>query len=90
MREFINLSHRSFGTKQPELEKIFGEQVHTLHIIPMKYKIIGILKSFYRQPLYTPPAMILGFISSKLTTRKKSASTGLWEISKSSKRSYRV
>lgn len=86
MREFINLSHRSFGSRQSELEKIFGKQVNTIHIIPLKYKIIGILKSFLHQPLYTPAAIFLGFLLSKLTAKKKAPSTGLWEISTASKK----
>lgn len=90
IRDFINLSQRSFGAQQPELKKIFGEEVNTLHIIPLKYKIIGILKSFYHQPLYTPFAIFLGILLSKLTARKNICNTRLWEISKSSKKKYRI
>jgi hypothetical protein len=88
MRDYINLTKRSFGSRQPELEKVFGEKANSIHIVPLKYKIKGILKSFYHQPLYTPLAIFLGFMLSKLTSQKEAADTGLWDISTSSKRAY--
>jgi hypothetical protein len=88
MHDYLNLAKRSFGSQQPELEKIFGAKVNSLHILPLKYKIKGILKSFYHQPLYTPIAILLGILLSRMTSRKIVANTGLWDISISSKKRF--
>lgn len=84
--DYIKLSRRSFGTEQPALEKLFGEKIHTAYLIPRKYKIIGLLKSFYHQPLFTPLALIAGVTLARLTQKHANKTSALWEIVASTKK----
>ncbi|NTU73781.1 glycosyltransferase family 4 protein [Candidatus Roizmanbacteria bacterium] len=84
-KEYFRLANRAFGTRQDKLEELFGERVNQVSIIPMKYKCIGMFKSFYYQPLYVIPSLVLGFVLSILTTFKPKRVTSLWEISSSTK-----
>lgn len=84
--DYRKLSKRSFGVEQPALEKIFGEKIHTAYVIPRRYKIIGLFKSFYHQPFFTPLALIAGIILARMTQKHADKTTALWEIVKSTKK----
>ncbi|MBU4016007.1 glycosyltransferase [Patescibacteria group bacterium] len=86
LHDYLKLSCRTFGAKQPELEKLFGEKVNTIHIVPWKYKIIGILKSFYHQPVYTPLGILLGYLLNFLVTRKNKEYSAYWKTNLSTKK----
>ncbi len=86
LSEYIMLSDRTFGAKQPELSNLFGAQANTIHIVPWKYKIIGILKSFFYQPFYTPVAILLGFSLNFLVTHKKKHYRKFWNTNISTKK----
>ncbi|NTU46192.1 glycosyltransferase [Candidatus Roizmanbacteria bacterium] len=83
--DYFKLADRAFGSNQKKLEKLFGKEVNTIHIIPWKYKCIGIVKSFYHQPLYTPIALVFGYTLSILAAYKPKQKTALWDISRSTK-----
>lgn len=86
LSEYIKLSERSFGKPQPYLDTMFGVNTEQLCKVPRKYMIQGILKALYHEPVYTPTAILLGFILSKRTHHKSEQNSALWEIAKSSKR----
>ena len=83
--DFIAHANRTFGTEQILIKKHFGEEASNVHIIPVRYKITGILKYFIRDPIYAPFALALNFMLSRLTLRKPERKTALWEISESTK-----
>jgi glycosyltransferase involved in cell wall biosynthesis len=84
-KQYIQMADRPFGSPQPALEKYFGRPIMADYIIPRKYVIAGIVKSFYRQPIYTPVAIISGYIFNKLSVYKSKRKSTKWEISTTSK-----
>jgi glycosyltransferase involved in cell wall biosynthesis len=84
--DFVKISERSFGTKQQELEKIFGKDIETSCKIATKYKMIGIIKSLYYQPIYTPLALMVSYFLNKAAMRNTKRKSMLWEISTSTKK----
>lgn len=85
LHEYIKLAERPFGTPQPVLNKLFGRDVSSEYTIAKKYKMIGIIKSFLHHPVYTPLAIIFGYIFSKITAYKKIRTSIIWEIANSTK-----
>ena len=85
LREYVKLAERPSGTPQPSLNKLFGRDVSIEYLIPKKYKMIGIFKSFLHHPLYTPAAILFGYIFSRITMFKKIRTSIIWEISNSTK-----
>ena len=83
--DFFKHADRTFGTDQPAINKIFGDIAGDIHIIPWRFKLIGIFKSFLRDPLYAPFALILNFLLSRLTLKKPVRNSALWEVAKSTK-----
>lgn len=88
LSDFLKLSKRSFGLDHPFLAKKFSSEYKKVYIIPWKYKILGILKSFYNQPFYTIPALILSIFLSNFVRKTEKCYTSLWEIAISSKKPY--
>ena len=86
--EFIKQAKRSFGKNQPILDKIFGPGSDSNYVIPWKYKLRGIVKSFYHQPFYTPLALAFNFFLSKLTLKTPVRNSPLWDISLSTKKPF--
>lgn len=84
--DYFKLSERAFGRPQPAINKIFGYDATYLYNIPLKYKIIGVIKSFIRDPFYTTAAFFLGIWLSKTVLNRKTDDSPIWEISKSSKK----
>ena len=83
-KDFNKFLDRTLGKKDEELEKMMGVNSETVHLIPWKYKMRGILKSFRLQPLYTIPALLL-IVYMKLRP-KKTDSTAIWQIVSSTKK----
>ena len=88
LHDFNKLSARSFGKKYSQLDKIFGGQVSDAYRIPTSYKIKGVIKALYHQPLYTPPALVLNLFLGKLRSGKQVSDSPIWEIIESSKKIY--
>lgn len=84
--DFNKHMNRSFGSGEETLEELFGDLVKTVHIIPKKYKMIGLAKSMARHPFLTPIAIIFGFLSNRITLKRKKMKSPLWEMNMSTKR----
>ena len=87
--EFVKQAKRSFGKSHSELDKIFGPESSAGYTIPWRYKLQGIIKSFYHQPLFTPLALVFNFTLSRLTLVTPVQNSHLWEISASTKKPYK-
>ncbi len=83
--DFEKFLDRPLGKKDEELEKITGVDSETVHLIPWKYKIKGILRCFLWQPIYTFPALAL-VVYMKIRPAKKTYTSSLWKIVKSTKK----
>jgi glycosyltransferase involved in cell wall biosynthesis len=85
-QDYLRISKRGFGTRQPLLNDIFGFDTTLENIIPFKFKLIGLLKSFYHQPFYTPLALAMFFMSKLYFSGKKHSHDPMFEIVKSTKK----
>ena len=88
--DYLKLAERAFGRPQPAVNKIFGFDATYFYTIPKKYKLIGTVKSLYRDPIFTPFALFLGYFLSKMTLGRKTLDLPIWEISLSSKKSIKL
>ncbi len=84
--DYIKLSDRAFGRPQPAVNKLVGYDATFHYNIPRKYKIIGMLKSFIRDPFYTTIAFFMGIWLSHTVLNRQTADSQIWEISTSSKK----
>lgn len=85
LRDWLSLTRRGFGKPQPVLEKMFGVKVESYYIIPRKYVFRGLGECFRRHPLYTPVAIVMGFIMGKVAVHLYHPHSALWEITVDSK-----
>jgi len=88
LQEFNKLSARSFGKTNSQVDKIFGCQATDAYIIPIRYKIKGVIKAFFNQPLYMPPALALNLLLGKLRSKTRVSDSPIWEVTQSSKKTY--
>jgi len=88
MYDYLKLANRTFGTRNEILINIFGEKIMNMYTVPRKYVIIGIIKTFFQYPFFTPLALILNFYVTYFRPKPKIHNTPLWEISKSTKKIY--
>lgn len=84
--DYVKLAERAFGRPQPAVNKLFGYDATYHFTIARKYKIIGMIKSFFRDPIYTPLAFTLGIWLSRSTLGRKTQDSQIWEVSWSSKK----
>lgn len=84
--DYVKLSERAFGRPQPAVNKLFGYDATYHFSIDRKYKIIGMLKSFLHDPIYTPLAFLFGIWLSRSTLGRKGQDSQIWEVSLSSKK----
>ena len=87
MKDIKQLMQRSIGKEDKELERIFGkEMLQNANIIPVKAKIIGLIKCFLWQPFYTPLAVIMNYYFAKFARPEKVDKSPIWEINASTKK----
>lgn len=86
LKDYMSLAGRAFGSSQPYLNKKYKRDVSVEYNIQRKYKIIGLVKSLYHQPLYTPIAIVFGYVLSQLTKHRPTRKTAMWEIATSTKK----
>ena len=80
--------NRPIGKPDSKLEAIFGTQmIHDSHILPFSAKIKGLMKSFYKYPLYTPLAIIFVMYVNRYAANLKASKSPVWDITKSTKKS---
>lgn len=87
LKKFIN---RSLGKKDEKLEKIFGINIETIYSIKLKHKIIGIIKTFIKYPLYTPLALLLGLYMNTQAKHIIADKSPIWSIVTSTKKPFSV
>jgi len=85
INDFVLLTKRTFGKKQTVLDNLFGFETETILRVPIKYKLIGILRSFLAYPLLTPIGLFLNFLLPKITLMRKNITSSSWERSDSTK-----
>lgn len=88
--DYVKLTERAFGRPQPAVNKVFGYNATYFYTVERKYKLEGTIKSFLRDPIFTPFALLLGYVLSKMTLSRKTVDSPIWEISTSSKKSIQL
>ncbi len=83
--DFNKFLKRSLGKKDSELEKITGVNSETVHIIPLKYKIKGLIQCFRWQPFYTIPALLVSLYM-KIRPSGNVDTNAIWDIVTSTKK----
>lgn len=83
--DLIKLTHREFGNENHETYKSLGIDTHLEIQIPIKNKIRGILKAFWKSPFYVPVALILNILIAHVRP-KKTNTKKFWDISTSTKK----
>ncbi|HVZ12495.1 MAG TPA: aminotransferase class I/II-fold pyridoxal phosphate-dependent enzyme [Patescibacteria group bacterium] len=84
VREVV-LQGKRFLNERDVLVEYFGEDVEKLHDISMVYKLRGLFKTLFKNPVYVPLAVALNLIL-KITPYTDSLNSyGMWEIATSTK-----
>lgn len=78
-QDYLSLMTRKFGTPVPALEKEFGKVANTIHKVPRKYVIRGVLISFIKQPFYTPIALVLAYIVGNIKPKSTTVKSDIWQ-----------
>lgn len=81
---FLQASRNVFSTD--DLASLLGEYVYTMQRIPFSYKLLGVVKTFARDPFYTGLAIALNILIRVIpVSDKKRHTNGIWEIARSTK-----
>lgn len=86
IKDLEKFLRRSIGKKDEKLEEMFGITIAQVYAIPRWNKLIGIFKSFLKQPLYTPLALGLSWIMAKKAMTVQADRTPVWDIVTSTKK----
>lgn len=86
--DFGKLARRSFGAGGEEINKEFGFQAGRYYKIGWRYKLGGVAKAFYYEPVYTFLGLWLSLFMSKLRPVKRIRFSPIWEITESSKKPF--
>jgi hypothetical protein len=86
--DFIKMSRRTFGKDQSELDAIFNVRTSEVCQVGLKYKIIGIIKSFTVQPFYTFSAFTINWMFSLLSASQRVTRVFSWETATSTKKHF--
>lgn len=86
MSDFMKLARRGFGMREERLDELFGFPTSDYYKIPWGYKVRGMLKAIYLEPIFFFPGLLLNLYISKLRPKRKIFNQATWEITKSSKR----
>lgn len=76
---------RTLGKEDPMLEREFNLKEFG-YKVPRKYKLIGAVKTFLAEPLYTPFALALSFFMGFWAKRVKVDKTAIWGVLTSTKK----
>lgn len=83
LKKFLN---RSIGKKDPVLEKMFNVKIEDVYYFSRRCKLVGLLKTFLWQPLYTPLAIMLSLYIARFMPAGKRNNSPVWDITVSSKK----
>lgn len=86
LADFNKFLGRSLGKRDEMLEKMFNIKTEEVYFVPLRYKIIGTLKSFWYEPVYTWFALLLVIYSKYQLDRIEADKSSVWEIVKSTKK----
>lgn len=86
--DYRKLLHRSIGRRDPKLDKLFDMDSLSVYQIERKYKIIGLLKTFWAQPLFTPFAILFNLGIHKFLDHTKDDASASWNVVSSTKKKY--
>lgn len=84
--DFKKLYKRSIGKRDNRLEEIFGINTENIYSFPLRYKLQGAIKAFFKQPFYTPLALFLGWYIAKSVQEEEGNTSAVWDITTSSKK----
>lgn len=86
LADLNKLLSRTIGKQDKYLENTFGRDFKNAYRIPFQYKLIGFLKAFISQPLYTMLAVILNIYIIKIKPPQNINKTPVWDIVHSTKK----
>lgn len=86
LADIDKLLRRSIGRRDAMLEKMFNIKTEEVYFVPLKYKIIGVLKSFWHEPVYSWFAILLVLYSKYRLQQIEADKSPVWEIVGSTKR----
>lgn len=87
LADFNKLLRRSLGKRDVELEKIFKIDLQKTNTLPLKNKIIGVVKSYINDPFYSTFAIAIVLYSKIRLIKIETDRNAVWEIVNSTKRS---
>jgi len=88
--DLTRIANRVFGKTQVKLDKFFEFDTSKYYVIPWRYKLIGLVKSFLHDPFYSPLALLLNLFLGRLRPKKMIIDTPLWEISLSTRKAIKI
>lgn len=90
--DFVRMRSRAFGSDEEMLQKIFGDEYERVQSIPLRYKVLGVLKFFRDHPVYAIPALLLNFflkIEVERSRKRGRSVSQIWQTAPSTKRLIR-
>lgn len=86
MRDYNKFLRRSIGKKDEALIKLFGQEyIDSTRFVHRKYKIIGVIKAFFHEPIFTPLSFLIN-IYMKLAPFIRDDKTANWDVVTSTKK----
>lgn len=82
----VVLQGRRALKERDSLVQYFGENILELHDIPIKYKIYGIMKMMFTEPIYTTLSLLFNFFIKIFPYKDESNKEGMWKIAYSTKK----
>jgi glycosyltransferase involved in cell wall biosynthesis len=83
--DYKKFMRRSIGKNTGQLKEIFGSDLVKSPGVSFRYKIIGLIKTFIQEPVYTLPALLLSVYMNKISAALNSDTTPVWGVLTSTK-----
>ncbi|OGG14705.1 hypothetical protein A2875_05095 [Candidatus Gottesmanbacteria bacterium RIFCSPHIGHO2_01_FULL_46_14] len=86
LHDFWSLSSRAIFYRRYKATKYLGKNLDSLYEIPLKYKMLGMAKTFIRSPFYTSGAVVLNVLVRVFPRRDNGVRSKKWEMAQSARK----
>lgn len=86
--DFKKLLNRTLGKQDLRLEQRFGICGRDVYHVALRYKVSGVLKALYYEPLYTPLAVLFNLWMQKIPRHRSLDQTAAWQMLGSTKKIF--
>jgi len=81
----IQIGYSRTTNEKSDLTKHFGNRILKEYTIPLKYRLYGLLRMFYKSPIYTALSVLFNIWLKVFTVKDEGLANGYWTVAKTSK-----